>query len=176
MCNSKDKVKALLRYRAVFLVVHAVLRHAVRTLYMRALDWADCVYRGNGHSRSSSCPSVCLHTFCQPTPCVSVLWRVCVGCMDPNAWTRRMFHSTCFTIQFSHLCQPPFASSSSIQRSVSSSLSLLNSLCVSLFTRSPLHLLYISCPLFSRRHRRLSVIARDSCHSRSPRWVAMTTL
>lgn len=33
---------------------------------MRALDWADCVYRGNGHSCSSSCPSVCLHTFCQP--------------------------------------------------------------------------------------------------------------
>lgn len=120
-------------------------------------------------------PSVCTPSV-SPSTCVSVLWRVCVGCMDPNAWTRRMFHSTCFNIQFSHLCQPPFASSSSIQRSVSSSVSLLNSLCVSLFTRSPLHLLYISCPLFSRRHRRLSVIARDSCHSRSPRWVAMTTL
>lgn len=176
LCNSKDKVKALLRYRAVFLVVHAVLRHAVRTIYVRALDWADCVYRGNGHSCSSSCPSVCLHTFCQPIHlCECAVEGLCwlYGSKRVNAEdvSLYMFYHPVFTP-----LPAPFASSPSIQRSVSSSVSLLNSLCVSLFTRSPLHLLYISCPLFSRRHRRLSVIARDSCHSRSPRWVAMTTL
>lgn len=92
--------------------------------------------------------SVCTPSV-SPSTCVSVLWRVCVGCMDPNAWTRRMFHSTCFTIQFSHLCRPPFASSSSIQRSVSSSVSLLNSLCFSLHSlssSSSLHLLPFVLP------------------------------